>query len=135
MKVYVKMLQGPECTLEVEKSDTITSLKEQLKKLLKIPVEHQRLLLVGRPLSDTKRVGDYAIRDESKLHLVVMKEPSHAVLRDRVHILLTNFYSESDSAKVTDIFMEKCTNSIANLSLDDLERLATSYLQQEKKNN
>ena len=56
------------------------------------------------------------------------------VLKDVIYKFLLQFYSESDSEKVTDEFMKDFYRSVSSLSLDDLERLATSYLQDEKTN-
>ncbi|KAJ9578446.1 hypothetical protein L9F63_005316, partial [Diploptera punctata] len=54
------------------------------------------------------------------------------VLKDTMYKFLRQFYNESDSQKITDEFMKDFYRSISSLSLDDLERLATSYLQEEK---
>jgi hypothetical protein len=56
------------------------------------------------------------------------------VLKDAIYKFLLQFYNENDSEKITDEFMKDFYHSISSLSLDDLERLATSYLQDEKTN-
>jgi len=56
------------------------------------------------------------------------------VLKDAIYKFLRQFYNESDSEKITDEFMKDFYRSVSSLSLDDLERLATSYLQDEKTN-
>jgi hypothetical protein len=56
------------------------------------------------------------------------------VLKDVIYKFLRQFYNESDSKKITDEFMKDFYRSVSSLSLDDLERLATSYLQDEKTN-
>lgn len=56
------------------------------------------------------------------------------VLKDTIYKFLRQFYNESDSEKITDEFMKDFYRSVSSLSLDDLERLATSYLQDEKTN-
>ena len=54
------------------------------------------------------------------------------ILKDTMYKFLRQFYNETDSQKITDEFMKDFYRSISSLSLDDLERLATSYLQEEK---
>jgi hypothetical protein len=56
------------------------------------------------------------------------------VLKDAIYKFLRQFYNESDSEKITDKFMKDFYRSVSRLSLDDLERLATSYLHDENTN-
>jgi chromosomal replication initiation ATPase DnaA len=56
------------------------------------------------------------------------------VLKDAIYKFLRQFYNESDSEKITVEFMKNFYRSVSTLSLDDLERLATSYLEDEKTN-
>jgi chromosomal replication initiation ATPase DnaA len=57
-----------------------------------------------------------------------------AVLKDAIYKFLQQFYNESDSEKITVEFMKDFYRSVSSLSLDDLERLATSFLQDEETN-
>jgi hypothetical protein len=54
------------------------------------------------------------------------------VLKDAIYKFLLQFYNENDSEKITNEFMKDFYRSVSSLSLDDLERLATSNLQDEK---
>jgi chromosomal replication initiation ATPase DnaA len=56
------------------------------------------------------------------------------VLKDAIYKFLRQFCNESDSQKITDEFMKDFYRSVSSLSLDDLESLANSYLQDEKTN-
>jgi predicted Zn-dependent peptidase len=62
------------------------------------------------------------------------KPKEKTVLKDAIYKFLLQFYNENDSEKITDEFMKDFFRSISSLSLDDLERLAASYLQDEKTN-
>ncbi|PSN54711.1 hypothetical protein C0J52_04888 [Blattella germanica] len=80
-------------------------------------------------------------REKKRRYSSVMKEENFAqgqsekpVLKDAIYKFLRQFYNENDTQKITEEFMKDFYRSISSLSLDDLERLATSYLQEEKSN-
>lgn len=150
MKIIVKVLQGQQCTLEVPGTTTVLNVKQMISGALKIPVNHQKLILTGKPLSDEKRLCDYPnICDGARLNLVVSKSSagvtsgngtagsinistnnftSPTILMDATYNFLSKYYSESDSRKIADEFMKEFNRSVASLSLDDIERIATLYL-------
>ncbi|KAL1465464.1 hypothetical protein WDU94_005036 [Cyamophila willieti] len=144
MKISVKVLQGQEIFLEVNSDMTILDLKRKVNEALKIPVSDQKLLATGRPLLDTNKIQDYPqIKEGTKLNLVVkrsIKETSPCasggtsvtVLRDATFKFARKYFTETQSNKIADEFMKEFNKSISTLSLDDLERLATSYLLEEE---
>lgn len=145
MKISVKVLQGQEIFLEVTSEMSIPDLKQKIYEALKIPITDQKLLVTGRPLLDSKKLFDYPqIKDGTKLMLVVkrsIKETSPSgstggtqvtILREATFNFLKKHYGETVSRKITDEFMKEFNKKIATLSLDDLERLATSFLQEEE---
>ncbi|KPJ14914.1 Ubiquitin-like protein 4A [Papilio machaon] len=74
MRITVKKLQGGECILDILPTTTITEIKKQVSEKLGIPVQEQKLLLVGRTLADDQTVAGYpTIKDGSKINLVVKK--------------------------------------------------------------
>ncbi|XP_075236180.1 ubiquitin-like protein 4A isoform X2 [Lycorma delicatula] len=152
MKIIIKVLQGQQCTLEVPGTTTVLSVKQMISGTLKIPVNHQKLLLTGRPLSDEKRLCDYPnICDGVRLNLIICKNASGVgtpgsnsnstdnnvisssptVLMDATYNFLHKYYSDSDSRKIADEFMKEFNRSVASLSLDDIERIAALYLDDE----
>lgn len=110
---------------------TVAELKHKIEKLLNIPVACQKLLCVGRTLVDDKTLGSYgpAIKPGCKLTLVV-KEPES--LKDFMHKLFKRFYADDQSEELTTALMIDLEKRIGQLSLDDMERLATHYLERDR---
>lgn len=148
MKITVKVLKGDECELEViintihcfcditrvftffkvSEATTVLELKEKVEQALHIPVAYQKLLCIGRTLVDDKTLGTYspAIKPGCKLTLVV-KEPE--TLREVLQKLFKRFYAEDQSEELTKALMMELEKRVGQLSLDDMERLATHYLE------
>lgn len=107
---------------------TILDIKHKVEQALNIPVAYQKLLCVGRTLVDDKTLTSYGpnIKAGCKLTLVV-KEPE--TLREIMQKLFKRFYSEEQSDELTKGLMTELEKRIGQLSLDDMERLATHYLE------
>ena len=73
MQIFIKAITGKLITLEVEPTDTILSIKQQLDKEHGIGLSpSQRLVLSSRmtALQDEKTLEDYEIAKETTIHLV-----------------------------------------------------------------
>ncbi|XP_058460911.1 ubiquitin-like protein 4A-B [Malaya genurostris] len=126
MKLTIKILKGEEYVVETTEDSTILDIKVELERKSAIPVEHQKLLLVGKTLVDEKTVASYGtIRDGSKLTLVVKKPDS---LRDVIQRHFKKYLQEEQSQRLTNEFMKDFDGKIQQLSLDDLEKIAGDIL-------
>lgn len=74
MQILIKTLTGKTIPLDVEPSDTIGAVKTKIQSKEHIPPEHQRLLLPGKELDDSKTLESYNIQKDSTV-FIVLKAP------------------------------------------------------------
>ncbi|GLV31876.1 uncharacterized protein CBL_07636 [Carabus blaptoides fortunei] len=129
MKIFIKIVQGDGCMIDIQDTATILDIKKQIQNDMKVPVSQQTLVLVGKTLIDDKPLTFYpTIKDGTKLNLVIKKPEALNVAMTR---FLQKYYSEAQSKRICDEFMKDFEQKVGSLSLDDLERIATSYLNDE----
>ncbi|KAJ6938955.1 hypothetical protein NC651_005407 [Populus alba x Populus x berolinensis] len=69
--IKVKTLTGKEIEIDIEPTDTIDRIKEQVEEKEGIPPVQQRLIYAGKQLGDDKTARDYNIEGGSVLHPVL----------------------------------------------------------------
>ena len=71
MQIFIKTLSGKTMTLEVDKTDSVESVKRKIEEKEGIEVGQQRLVFGGKQLEDNYTLGDYNIENDSNIHLVL----------------------------------------------------------------
>jgi ubiquitin C len=71
IQLFVKSINGKTRTVEVNTTDTIRQIKEQIRDKEGINPDEQRLIYAGKNLDDDKTVSDYNLSADATLHLVL----------------------------------------------------------------
>ncbi|XP_064232829.1 ubiquitin-like protein 4A [Aotus nancymaae] len=146
MQLTVKALQGREYNLQVPEDELVSTLKQLVSEKLNVPVRQQRLLFKGKALADGKRLSDCSIGPNSKLNLVVkplekvlLEEGAGQRLADSpppqvwqlISKALTCHFSAADASRVLEQLQRDYERSLSRRTLDDIKRLASSFLHPE----
>ena len=71
MQIFVRTLAGKQIALNVEKTDTVESLKAKIEDKEGIKAKDQRFVFGGKNLQDGNTLGDYNVQENSTLNLVL----------------------------------------------------------------
>ncbi|XP_059610672.1 ubiquitin-like protein 4A [Phlebotomus argentipes] len=128
MKVIVKELNGKGCDIEISETSTVQELKVRIAESMNIPVSHQRLLRMGFTLANNRTLQSYDVKEGTKLMLLTKKPDT---LEEVMHKSFLKYYTSDQADRLTSAFMADFSKRMSQLSLDDIEQLASVYLQQE----
>lgn len=141
MHIFVKILKGSESKVTVSAGHTVADLKQILSMQTSMSVDEQKLVYKGKSLADDKLLSYYKISDGDKLFLFQKKslltpstpECNFLTTKSESWEILDSFlkrhFTPQDAEKVAAEFKRDFYNRIDCLSLDDIERLASSRLQ------
>lgn len=68
--IHVKILAGNTLALQVQSSDTVRSIKEEIQVRENIASDQQRLIFSGKQLDDSSLLSDCGVEPKSMLHMV-----------------------------------------------------------------
>jgi len=78
MKIIIKTLQNTQTSLEVNKDDTVASVKQKIEETQKHHVSWQKLIFSGKILADESKLAEYNINEGDFLVLMVRKPAEKA---------------------------------------------------------
>ena len=74
------MLRGKKTiSLDVEPSDTVENVKQQIQYKEGIQLDHQRLTFAHKPMKDGRTLSEYNIKKKATLHLVLLPRVNGSV--------------------------------------------------------
>jgi len=130
MQIIIKCLKGNSTSADVDQNTSIMDLKKKVERDLKIPVSQQTLIVLGSPLQEDKKIGDYPkIKEGTKLYVIIKKPDS---LQSALGKFLRRYYTEEQCKIIVAEFMRNFQTKVDSLSLDDLERMATAHLNEQR---
>eukprot|EP01103_Thecamoeba_quadrilineata_P003630 TRINITY_DN13390_c0_g1_i1.p1 TRINITY_DN13390_c0_g1~~TRINITY_DN13390_c0_g1_i1.p1 ORF type:complete len:378 (-),score=108.36 TRINITY_DN13390_c0_g1_i1:2-1135(-) len=74
MKITIKTLNSQTFPVDVEKTDSVLSLKQKIEEVVKSDISSQKLIFMGKILEDKSLIQDYNINENDFLVLMISKK-------------------------------------------------------------
>jgi len=132
MKITIKLLTGKSCTVDVAEDSSTEHLKSLVSREVASPESNFKLIFKGKTLKDGTQLREYNIKEGDKVHLAFKSVPvtpdsPKSKLETELKKILKEHYSEEESNKVFGSFMKILERRLTNLSLDDIERICSTW--------
>ncbi len=118
-------------SVEAQPEESVEALKAKLERILNLGANKfsQKLVYRGKTLQDGTDLAAYDLRDGAKIHLVLKETSStpktlEAALTEALLKKKGVVEDEATAKRIAKIAVEKFDAKLANLSLDDVERIA-----------
>lgn len=113
--------------LQVGPGTKIYEIKKYIYTQLAVPVQEQKLVLMGRTLTDDQTISSYPqIKDGTKLNLVVKKPESLFI--SAIKYFKQCGMKEQEAKIAAQNFMRIVEEKFKMLSWDDIEQMSLNYL-------
>ena len=71
MQIFIKTITGRTIDLDVDPSDTVLHIKQNILDRAGIPLDQLRLIFKGNSLENNRPLSDYNIKKKSVIHIVL----------------------------------------------------------------
>lgn len=71
MLILIKTLTAKNVALEVDNLETVDIVKAKIQAEEGIPVDQQRLIFAGKQMEDFRTLGEYGVKQQDTIHLVL----------------------------------------------------------------
>ena len=113
-EIFIKTLTDKVYTIYFDYEMTVKDLKKEIEEKMEIPVNKQRLLIVGKELEDNRTLGDCNITPESTLHLV-LKPNNEENYKEKKNELQKNVNKKEEEKNIINLFIKNQNGNIFNL--------------------
>lgn len=71
IKIVIRAITGEVIPMAIMEDDLIDEVKDNMRVLMGVPLDKQRLILAGKQIEDGRTLADYNVRDGAELHWLI----------------------------------------------------------------